>query len=388
MSERILFDHREVPPSPKAERPETGLVERPRVREASPLKGVLKGTSREEQQKIADYVRELRAIGEAQQQRTDTEPGLVTVTKEPIVTAHASLPSDEGSMNDSGTWDAEFVKYMRKKQQGKVERVYKESMRQEGFQRHIFLSDYQIPDHDPKTIKAVNKFIKDFAPDKVHLVGDFLNFTAVAKYDQDPYYHKGMADEIKIGRQVLGNLVTNARNANPESEVLWYEGNHESRLIKYMGRNASALAEITDEDGEIINSIPHIFNLAELGVEWVPSMQRHSEPGGVEVEHGDVARGKSGHTAHAMLDKRGKSGFSGHTHRLAMIFKTQMDDQKFWVETGSMCKQNFESPYARTPDWQQGFAVGVYSDQDKTFYPSVVPVFDNKFMFGGKVYKP
>lgn len=257
-----------------------------------------------------------------------------------------------------------------------------------GFERHVFVSDYQIPDHDPKTIRAVNKFIKDFMPNKVHLVGDFLNFTAVAKYDQDPYYHKGMADEIKEGKKVLRNLVNTTMTANPKAQVIWYEGNHEKRLVKYMGRNASALAEIVDDSGEVINSIPHIFGLRELGVKWVPDMQRHTETGGVEVEHGEVVRNKAGYTAHAMLEKRGKSGISGHTHRLAMVMKTQTDETKFWIETGSMCKQNFESPYARTPDWQQGFTVGIYSKQDNIFYPSIVPIFENTFMFGGKIYRP
>lgn len=379
MSERIVFTPEHV-----SQKPEGNFPEAPRSRESSPLKGLLKGSSREEQEKVAQYIKELRAIDTADSVQAGPQ---LTVVKEDV--SSPLQPETTGDMSDAVNWNSEFRDYMRKKTQARVERTFKESLkRQEGFQRHLFISDHQIPDQDDKTIRAVNKFMKDFAPDKVHIVGDFLNFTAVAKYDQDPYYHKNMADEIKIGRKILGDIVKNARNANPEADVIWYEGNHEARLVKYMGRNASALAEIVDEDGEIINSIPHIFNLKELGVQWVPSMQRHTEPGGIEVEHGDVARGKAGHTAHAMLDKRGKSGFSGHTHRLAMIFRTQTDEQKFWVETGSMCKQNFESPYARTPDWQQGFAVGVYSDKDRTFYPSIVPVFNNTFAFGGKIYRP
>lgn len=353
-------------------------------RESSPFQELIGSTNEHEQELIAQYLAELREIGNTPS--IEQAGPQLTVVKEDFT---PETPELSGDMSDAANWDAEFKKYMRLKQQGRVERMFKETMKhRDGFERHVFVSDHQIPDHDEKTVKAVNKFIKDFAPDKLHIVGDFLNFTRVAKYDQDPYYHKNMADEIRIGREVLAKLVGVTRGANPDAEVIWYEGNHEERLTKYLGRNASALAEITDQDGEIINSIPHIFNLKELGIQWVPSMRRHTESGGVEVEHGDIARSKGGYTAHGMLEKRGRSGFSGHTHRLAMVMKTHVDEQKFWIETGSMCKRDFESPYTRSPDWQQGFAVGIYSEQDKTFYPTPVPVFNNTFAFGGKVYRP
>jgi len=255
------------------------------------------------------------------------------------------------------------------------------------FEKHVFISDHQIPDHNEKAINAVNQFIKDFKPDKVHIVGDFLNFTKVAKYDQDPYYHKTMADEINMGRIILDDLVRVTRKANKEAEIIWYEGNHEVRLVKYLGRNATALAEITDVNGEIVNSIPHLFSLKEKGVTWIPYLQRHTERG-VEIEHGDVARTRSGMTANAMIDRRGRSGFSGHTHRLAFVMKTQVDKEMFWIETGSLCKREFESPYGRSMDWQNGFAVGIYSFETKTFYPQAIPLFNNTFMFDGKVYTP
>lgn len=252
--------------------------------------------------------------------------------------------------------------------------------------KHLFISDFQIPDHDMKSILLVIKFIKDFNPDKIHIVGDYLNFTKVAKYDQDPYYHRTMQDEIRIGRKILKLIVDASRKINPESEIIWYEGNHEIRLIKYMSRNADALAEITNDDGEYVLSVQNLFTLKKLGVKWVPYMQRHNEHG-VEIEHGDVVRSKGGQTAHAMLDRRGKKGISGHTHRLAFIMRNTIDDGKWWIETGSLCKRIFESPYAKVTDWQQGFTVGIYDKKRKTFYPTPVPIFNHSFMFGGKLYE-
>ena len=252
-------------------------------------------------------------------------------------------------------------------------------------EKHVFLSDFQIPDQNDVALGLVNTFIQDFVPDKIHLVGDILNFTKVAKYDQDPYYHVGMRDEIAIGRKILKELIRVARKANPDTEIIWYEGNHENRLIKYLSRNASALAEITGDDGEYVNSIPHLFNLKGIGVKWIGYSQRHFEHG-IRIEHGNVVRGKAGHTAHAMLDKRGASGFSGHTHRLAMVMRTQGEHQRFWVELGSLCNFEFESPYTTDPDWQNGFAFGHYSSETRQFYPTVVPIVNNTFVANGKLY--
>lgn len=252
-------------------------------------------------------------------------------------------------------------------------------------EKHLFLSDFQIPDQNDVALELIYKFIEDFVPDKIHLVGDILNFTKVAKYDQDPYYHMGMKEEIDLGRKILKNLVNVARKVNPDTEVIWFEGNHENRLIKYLSRNASALAEITGEDGEYVNSIPHLFALRKLGVRWVGVNDRHFEHG-VRIEHGNVVRSKAGQTAHAMLDKRGASGLSGHTHRLALIMRTQGDQQRFWIELGSLCKFRFDSPYTIDPDWQNGFAFGYYSSDTKQFYPTIVPILNNTFVANGKLY--
>ena len=251
--------------------------------------------------------------------------------------------------------------------------------------KHIFLSDYQIPDQDDRSIALVNRFIGDFKPDKVHIVGDFLNFTKVAKYDQDPYYHKTMEDEIQEGRGILKQLVKTVKKANSKAEIIWYEGNHEARLIKYLGKNASALADITGEDGEYVISIPSLFTLKKLGITWIPYMRRHDEHH-IEIEHGDRVRQKGGYTAHAMLDKRGKSGISGHTHRLALVMKTTVDSTKWWIENGCLCKRTFDSPYTRDPDWQQGFSVGIYDTQQRIFHPQIIPIFDHTFVYGGKIY--
>lgn len=156
------------------------------------------------------------------------------------------------------------------------------------------------------------------------------------------------------------------------------------RLTKYLGRNANQLADLTADD-EYIVSIPHLFELKKLGVKWIRGdkvVQRH----GVTFFHGAAIRIKSGFSAHANIDKFGTSGFTGHTHRLAHITRTQSRVTKFWVETGCLCNQIPTPSYAVSPDWCQGFAVAEYSPQTRQFYPQVIPIIDHSFVYDGKIF--
>lgn len=253
-------------------------------------------------------------------------------------------------------------------------------------ERHLFLSDFQIPDHDERSIEAVMQFIPDFKSDVVHLVGDILNLTKVSKYDQDVYYRVSFMDEIEEGRKIISRLVKTIRKASPHARINYYSGNHEERLLKYLSSHAPQLADLYDDDGLIL-SLPRLLELKKHDIKWVPYFKEYIERGNVLIEHGDIARSKSGFTGHGMLDRRGMSGFSGHTHRLAIVTRTQSGIPKFWVETGNLCKLKFASPYVKSPDWHQGFAIGMYDPKQRVMHPSIVPIIDHRFVWEGRIYE-
>ena len=54
----------------------------------------------------------------------------------------------------------------------------------ERFERHLILSDYQIPDHDVGLAEIIRtQLIPDLKPDVIHLDGDIMNFSEAGKYD-------------------------------------------------------------------------------------------------------------------------------------------------------------------------------------------------------------
>lgn len=234
-----------------------------------------------------------------------------------------------------------------------------------------------IPDQNEKALALVYEFIKDYKPTTLHILGDFVNFPTLSSYLQDPNYHLTLSDEINEARQIL----TKFRKLLPDSEILWYEGNHCDRLKRYLARNAAQLASLEIE-GEQVVSIPHLFKLRELCVKYVETEFRD----GVLYHHGQLCRAKSGYTAHGNMDKTGVSVLSGHVHRLAMVFKSLYDRTLFGLETGCLCNKE-PYPYYGTmvKDWALGCST--IDIINGNVYPNLYPIINNSIVYGKEIIK-
>lgn len=249
--------------------------------------------------------------------------------------------------------------------------------------RHLVISDLHIPDQNNRILNLIYRFIENFKPNTLHILGDFLNCSSVGKYDPDPYYHVTLAEEIEDGRFILNKLITLTRKYNKDAQVIYTLGNHEARLVKYLGRNAHELADLTNNDEKLI-SIPHLLEFKKHNIKC------YEYGAGYRIAdylftHGDMARSKAGFTAHGMLDKYGTSGMSGHTHRLSNVNRTQSGNIKTWIETGCLCNLQPHPAYMFSPDWCNGFAIG-YEDGGK-LYTQSIKIENEKFLFNGTLYK-
>lgn len=242
--------------------------------------------------------------------------------------------------------------------------------------RNLILSDLHVPDHNVKALQLVYHFIQVYKPTSIHLLGDFLNFPTLSAWPQDPHYHVTLSDEINEGRSILKKLVKLA-----DCEIVWYSGNHEDRMQKYLARNASQLASLEIE-GELVVSIPHLFKLRELGIRYIDKDFRN----GVLYHHGQLCRAKSGYTAHGNMEKMGVSVLSGHVHRLALVYKNLYDKSIFGMETGCLCNQK-PHPYYGTmvKDWSLGVST-IDVIHGKAF-PRIYPIINNSLVYGDKVLK-
>lgn len=234
-------------------------------------------------------------------------------------------------------------------------------------EKHLFLADPHIPDHNKKLIDLLYRLVKDSASDYLYLMGDVLNLTHASKYlpiGKAPT----TGEEIIEGRKIINKIANIAQEVNPKVKIYWVEGNHSERLTKYIYRNAPALTDVTDEYGDLILTIPHIFKLKEHGITWIPQKST-LRLGDIVIEHGDTVRCKAGFSAQAMIDKRGKSVIMGHTHRMGLVMRTQDGDVKFGWELGGLCNLQPEPAYVKNPDWVNSFGLAMYDREAKLLYP-------------------
>lgn len=275
------------------------------------------------------------------------------------------------------------MRITRKKTETKIAKEGIESLKE----RHLMFGDAQYPDQDDKAIDAILKFNQDYRATTIHLIGDMLNATRVGSYDV-PRDTISFKDEIVGTREMLKKIATSAKEANENVQIRYYEGNHEFRLKKWLDKNANAIADLIEEDGQETLALDRLLGLKELGIKWIPYWDDGQIGNHTVILHGDKVRSRSGYTAHSYIDSYGKNAIAGHTHRLALVFRTQSGNVKFGMETGSTCKRKMKTPYMRAgqADWQSGFGImGI--DQQNDAHPAIIPIIKGKLSFNGKVYK-
>lgn len=107
---------------------------------------------------------------------------------------------------------------------------------------------------------------------------------------------------------------------------------------------------------------------------------------GLQVEHGDRVSRHSAATAKTMLEARGVSGVSGHTHRAGVHFRTDETGMKAWWELGCLCGLNPEYLVSR-PNWQQCVTVGYAPANKDRFVVCQAPVINHVLFFEGQEWR-
>ena len=164
--------------------------------------------------------------------------------------------------------------------------------------------------------------------------------------------------------------------------------NHEDRLRKVIWTlpgTASELARLR-AFGEAM-TWANLTQCEEVGWRIVPpEAQTKTEilPG-IITKHGNVVRKWSAYTARGEWERYGRSGISGHTHRMGQFYTRDFNGNHVWTEGGCTCKLDPE--YAPDPNWQQGCVVIEHSADAERFAVHLVYIQDGRAMWRGMDYR-
>lgn len=253
--------------------------------------------------------------------------------------------------------------------------------------RILFISDTQIPYHNPNQVRAVIRFAGLWQPDEIIQVGDLMDFP------QPSTWSKATAEEFKgsvfadaeVGKQFLETL-----RGVYHGPIKVLEGNHDSRPRTYLARYAPALAESR------AFHLDTMLDFKRYGVELVESFHSFA-PGWVAVHghEGFTLSQIAGRTAMMAAKKVGASVVMGHTHRAGIQSETTGRPGTYSTLTGVEVGHLMDVRPGKTPaylkggfaNWQSAFATAFIHDQLVSV--NIHPItHDGSFIFEGVSYTP
>lgn len=238
------------------------------------------------------------------------------------------------------------------------------------FEKIVFMTCLHIPFHDPKLLALFFVFLKYFKPDRLFILGDFLDWYQVSSFNKDPKRVGHLQEDLDKAGMILDEL------ANFVSKIEFLDGNHEYRLTRYLRNNPEFY-------GLRCLSVPALLNLGKRGIKHHEYMDPPMKYHGFQIHHGSVVRKWSGWTAKAHWEKFGGCGIIGHSHRGGNFLKRTSEEICGWYE--NMCLCQLEPEYLDFADWVQGWSIAYFTKKD-LFHLEQIPIIKHEFLFQGKLF--
>lgn len=233
----------------------------------------------------------------------------------------------------------------------------------------IFLSDCHFPDCDPKAWDLTLQIIRSVQPELVWVGGDFLDFKSVSKFLTNPKHKLTLAKDINSGRKALWAL----REAAPNAQMMFRQGNHDRRLQTFLYSRAPELAGLEEL------SLPELLHFTKLDIRFAGGDDR-TKIGELVHIHGDELPTGRVFPARAALAKAHCNLIFGHVHRFSVAYESSLDGRDH-VAHSIGCLQSLRVDYDFHTTWTQGTALVNYSSSG-LFQVTTLPYFKDK----GKLY--
>jgi len=247
----------------------------------------------------------------------------------------------------------------------------------------VVYGDTHVPYQDKDAIAIVMAVIADAQPDIIVNLGDLVDAWQISHFSKDPSRLDTLQDNIDEAREHLHQVSQIA----PSARKVLLEGNHETRLSRII----CGLEGPQRELGRLrafqqALQWPNLLQLDSIGWEWVPErlQSRTQVLPKIITKHGTVVRKWSGLSAKGEWEKYGRSGISGHTHRLGTFLHRDHNGNSQWIESGCTCL--LDAPYGVDFDWQQGLIVLTWNEDAFLQNVEMIAIRDGRAIWRDREY--
>jgi metallophosphoesterase superfamily enzyme len=239
----------------------------------------------------------------------------------------------------------------------------------------IILPDVHLTDVLPKDYLPVREFIKDFKPNKIILLGDFMDIASLSAWDMDKkrlMEGRRINKELTIANKELDFLQSNVKDK--DKGVIYIEGNHEDRVTRYIDSHP-------EMEGMI--ELPDKLDLKKRGVEWI-KLNKLFKLGDMYFTHGMYT---NQYSAAKHLQKLGCNVTYGHQHG-TQTFMQNMAMQKphMAYALGTLGDKAPDYMKGKPGNWINQFAVFYWDTTTGHFNLYPVNVIGSGFFWNGKKY--
>jgi hypothetical protein len=229
----------------------------------------------------------------------------------------------------------------------------------------VSLSDWHVPFEDGPAVQAALNFIKIIQP-QIIIIHELHDFYALSRFDKNPARIDNLQSELDKAAEYLQEV----RRICPHSRIILLKSNHLDRLRRYLWSKAQGLCSLRALELETL------LELDKLKIDYMDSYIY----GGIIFKHGNLVSVDAGMTARRELQAEGLSGVSGHTHRLAQIYRRERAGTFMWIENGCLC--DLQPEYIEgVSNWQHGLSIVSFEKDRDAYFAIPIPIVDGKILF-------
>lgn len=266
-----------------------------------------------------------------------------------------------------------------------------------GFRR---LEDGSLdPFHDDAAMNVFIEVCKSYQPDKVQILGDFLDLASQGRFAQEATFAQTTQEALNTGHRFLATL----RAACPDAEIVVIEGNHDKRMQNFIEANAIAafgLKRAGLPESWPVMSLPYLLRLDELNIQYVDAYPAATDWDNHTTRniHGTKANSRGSTTSQYVFELPHLNTWAGHTHRVEVTYRSVMGARGEPIESysanpGCLCRVDGAVPSVNgaigadgtaariVENWQQGFGLAYYNDTES--WPYVYRIRNGRALIDG-----
>lgn len=243
-------------------------------------------------------------------------------------------------------------------------------------ERVLICPDVHVPYQDDLAWRTFLNVAKLWNPHVLVVLGDFCDFYQVSQWPKDPSRRLQFKDELEAARKELAKLIDLTTYVGVRR--IFCEGNHETRLARYIASTAPAMHGVVDARSAID---------PEGRFEWVP-YGHHASVGKLAFTHDVGAAGEN--AARQSVRAFGGNIIFGHTHRASSHYESTVNGERHagftmgWLGDPEAIDYRHRARVLR--ENQHGFGVAYVERSTGIGWAHFVPIIAGRACVDGVLY--